>query len=102
MNLANSLCLLFGFSVLEHALEALRAEGHFNSSSWGLARLMADSRKAIRWVDFDLVFEGKDRRDGIAHHRVWLDLKDTRKYLDAIEAELRDWGRSLGNGGGRL
>ena len=90
-NIAYSLCLLFGFSVLEHALSALEAGGLFSSKARGLEQLMKDSQSGLIWVDFTTVFQGKERRDRVAHQRAWLVKEEIDRYLDAIEAELTGW-----------
>jgi len=87
-----NLTVLFAFSVLEETLLQLRDEGRFLCKSGKLSALMEASQKAnTPWVNYALVDEGRNKRNDIAHHRMWLPSSDCLKYVDAIEAELIRW-----------
>ncbi len=90
-NLAYNLCLLFAFSVLEHALLQLRDQGVFSSSSSKLGALIVNSKNALPWQNFVLVDRGRERRNAIAHDRVFIERAECWEYLAAIEAELHAW-----------
>jgi len=93
MNISHNLCLLFAFSVLEHILLQLKKEGIFASSSDNLGPMMTDSHSSgFRWRDFELVVEGREKRNGIAHRRILIARGECLKYIDAIEEELITWG----------
>jgi hypothetical protein len=87
----HNLVLVFAFSVLENVLTQLKYEKYFPSKKIGLEKLMLDSRKALVWLDFDVVNQGRDVRNKIAHHRKIVGHGDCARYIDAIEAELRAW-----------
>jgi len=86
-----SLTLLFGFTVLENVLQQLRDEGRFQCDKQGIKNLMKASRKSVKWIDYDLVNEARNRRNDVAHHQKWIEIKDCKRYLDAIEVELQGW-----------
>ncbi len=89
---AYSLTLLFGFTVIEHVLQQLSAEGHFACRSKFVGSLMAASRHSLPWVNFTLVDEAREQRNKIAHQQQWISIEDCERYLNAIENELRAWG----------
>lgn len=88
---AYSLTLLFSFTVLEHVLQQLRDEGRFTCKSNLVGNLMIASKKSLPWKDFILVDEARGRRNDIAHRQQWVEIDDCKKYIDAIENELRGW-----------
>lgn len=88
---AYSLTLLFGFTVLEHVLQQLQSEGQFSCKSISVSKLMIASQNSLPWVDYSLVDEARKRRNDIAHRQQWIEIDDCKKYLDAIENELRAW-----------
>ena len=90
-NFGYNLCLLFAFSVLEHALLQLRDEGVFSSSKSNLGALMDAGKKALPWQNFVLVDRGRETRNDIAHKRAFIEREECWKYLAAIEAELLAW-----------
>ncbi len=89
--LANSLLLLFAFSVLEQALLQLRNEGQFQCNSTKLGPLMAASQNVLPWRDYPLVDQAREKRNDIAHRRDWIGQAESYKYIDAIEQELTSW-----------
>ena len=90
-NLAYALCLLFAFSVLEHALLALRDQGVFGSHRSQLGPLMAASRAVLPWQDYGFVDQGRNSRNQIAHQQVVIERAETWRFIEAIEVELRAW-----------
>ena len=88
---AYSLTLLFGFTVLEHILQQLQNEGHFSCQSTSVGKLMIASQHSLPWVDYTLVDEVRKRRNDIAHRQQWIEIDDCKRYLDAVENELRAW-----------
>ena len=88
---AYSLTLLFGFTVLEHVLQQLRDEGRFSCNSFFVGKLMSASQNSLPWIDYALVDEARRRRNDIAHRQQWIEIDDCKRYLDAIESELRGW-----------
>ncbi len=91
VDFANSLLLLFGFSVLESVLQELRDQGTFACGFNTLSRLMRASKGAITWTNYDEVDKARDRRNLVAHEQTWLPRAETWKHLDAIERELISW-----------
>lgn len=90
-DVCHSLVILFAFSVLEEVLTQLRDEGNFTSGSQ-LGALMHASKSVIPWVDFNLVDKARQERNKVAHDQKILPRGDCWKYIDAIEAELLEWG----------
>jgi len=52
---------------------------------------MAASKSHLPCADFDLVDEGRDRRNALAHECKLLDEADCRRFIGAIGTELRAW-----------
>ena len=88
---AYSLTLLFAFTVLEHVLQQLCKEEYFDCKSQNVGPLMNKSQSSLVWIDYQLVDEARKRRNDIAHHQIWIQTADCKRYLDAIETELRGW-----------
>src|SRR5690349_25003410 len=89
--IAESLLLVFGTSVLEDALKQLKEEGAFACPRFELKALMRASRDALPWVNFDAVDTCRDRRNAVAHRREFLRRGEYASYLDDIERELLAW-----------
>jgi hypothetical protein len=92
---ANSLALVYAYAVLGNALETLRDKGWFRCNTWMLGPLMKESHSAkskLAWRDFGLVWEGKDKRDDVAHKADLPSREVCWKYIDAVKAELVAWG----------
>jgi hypothetical protein len=86
-----ALLLIYGFSVLEHALQQMGAEGTIGYQGNKLGRLFKASRKPALWPDgaiLSIVEEGKSARDDLAHRRIVPASAKTFAHLDAIEATL--------------
>ena len=90
-SVAYSLTLLFSFTVLEHVLQQLRDERRFACKSNFIGNLMTASKNSLPWIDFALIDEARERRNDIAHRQQWIEIDDCKKYIDAIESELRGW-----------
>lgn len=90
-NLAYALCLLCAFSVLEQVLIALRDQGAFVSRNSQLGLLMLASAGILPWQNYELVDQGRIKRNDIAHRQAVIERADTWRFIDAIEAELRAW-----------
>jgi hypothetical protein len=91
IKLANSLLVLFAFSVLERVLLQLRSEGHFQSKNTMLGCLMAASQNVLPWKDYTFIDQAREKRNDIAHRRQWIGQAESQKYIDAIELELTSW-----------
>jgi len=90
-DITHNLPFIQAFSVLNDVLLQLRDEGHFECSSIFLGALIESSKNRIPWTNFELVREGVDRRNGVAHHGDIVPRGDCWKYIDAIEVELVAW-----------
>ena len=88
---AHNLPLVHVYSVLNEVLLQLREEKHFECKNFFLGHLLTNSKNCLPWRDFDLVKEGADRRNDIAHRGKILPRGDCWKYIDAIEKELIGW-----------
>ena len=90
-----ALLLLYGYSVLEHALQQMGAEGVISYQGNKLRFLLDASRApADLWPNDDTyltVDEGKRARDDLAHRRVVPSREKTFEYLKAIETALIHW-----------
>ena len=91
-NAAHNLPLVHAFAVLNDALEQLRNEGKFECNGRELGRLMSASRHALNWQDYNLIFEGKNRRNDVAHRGDLLGREECWQYIDAVMRELANWG----------
>ncbi len=57
-----------------------------------LAHCMKIARVPLTWTDFNVVDDGRQRRNDLAHEAKLLTKVDCLKYIEAIEAELAAWG----------
>ena len=78
--------------VLDEVLIELRDQGEFASKGRHLGHRMRDSRGSLPWHDYPLVDSGKKARNDLAHKAIIAPIADCKKYVDAIEAELKAWG----------
>lgn len=46
----------------------------------------------LSWVDYSLVHKGKTARNDLAHRAVIASKKDCHMYIQAVGAELYEWG----------
>lgn len=88
----HNILLLFAFSVFENVLLQLKHEGTFTSKDNKLGSLMHGSKNNLTWVNFKLVDEAREKRNGITHDKNIISRKDCWEYIDAIENELFGWG----------
>ena len=91
-NFAYNLVLVFAYSVLEDVMRQLQHEGTLPSQRQRFKDVLEDSRSVLPWCDFTTVDEGRERRNDIAHRRVYLERADCWRYIDKIEDELIAWG----------
>jgi len=90
-NISHNLVLLFAFSVLEGVLKQLQDEGKFKRTRNRLGEIMAASKSAIQWLDYDMIDKAREDRNGIAHRQTIIERKKCWEYIDAIESELVGW-----------
>jgi len=89
---AESLLLLFAVSVLEDALKQLRVERVFRSRGDSLGLMMEESKEILPWVNYADVYAVKERRNSIAHDRMFLRSGECSQSLVVIAVELLAWG----------
>ncbi len=53
---------------------------------------MAASQNALPWQDYELINNGRDARNALAHQAKLLSKADCLRFIDAIESELKAWG----------
>lgn len=87
----SNLTLIFAYAVLADVLGQLRDEGEFSCPRSELGKLMEASQKVLRWVNFALVDEGRERRNDVAHRRMDFPREECRRYIKAIQQELIAW-----------
>jgi hypothetical protein len=92
-----NLPLLLAYSTLDHVLVQLIIEGQFvcqnkkgKDCQWLGERMLA-AKNAIPWIDYNLVDEGREARNAVAHEAKLSDAKDCIKYISAVQAELKNW-----------
>jgi len=90
-DVAHNLPLFHAYAVLNDVLLQLRDEKHFECERKFLASLLKASKTTLPWTQFDLVKEGVDRRNDIAHKGILLPSSDCWKYISAVEEELVAW-----------
>jgi hypothetical protein len=86
-----NLPFVLAFAVLDQVLDELIAQGLFKPRGTLLGAKMDASRGALPWQGYDLVWDGKEKRNDLAHEAKLLKKADCLRYVDAIEAELRAW-----------
>ena len=87
-----NLPLVLSYAVLDEALSILRDQGVFNCNDWQLDKKMKASKDKLPWVNYNLIDEGKRARNKLAHRAELLSEAECRKYVSAVEAELKAWG----------
>lgn len=90
-NISHNLVLLFAFSVLEGVLKQLQDEGKFRRTRNLLGEIMAASKSAIQWLDYNKVDKAREDRNDIAHRQTIIERDKCWEYIDAIESELVGW-----------
>jgi hypothetical protein len=91
-NFAYNLVLVFAYAVLEDVVRQLQDDGVVPSQRKRFKDLLADSQSVLPWRDFTSVDQGRERRNDIAHRRVFIERADCWLYIDKIEDELIAWG----------
>jgi hypothetical protein len=94
---AHNLPFLQACAVLNDVLAQLRDEQHFRCGRLGndrtpLGALVRDSEHALPWRNYPLIKEAKCCRNALAHRAKIIPHADCWRYIDAIEAELVQWG----------
>ncbi len=85
-----NLPFVLAYAVLHDALAALDTKGVW--ASLKLAKKMKASRAHLPWINFDLVDEGRDKRNDLAHESKLLSRADCLRYIEAVGVELKAWG----------
>lgn len=52
---------------------------------------MEASKTRLPWINYELVDEGKDKRNQVAHEAKHISIEECIKYINAIEEELKNW-----------
>ena len=86
-----NLPLVLAYAVLDLVLRELRDQGEFTCKAWQLGKKMAASQNALPWQDYDLVNNGRDARNDLAHQAKLLSKADCLRFIDAVESELKAW-----------
>ena len=86
-----NLPLVLAYACLDQVLGELRDEGVFSCRWWHLGEKMEASRCVLPWQDYDEVFDGKEKRNRIAHEATLLPKSECLQYIVAIEQELNAW-----------
>lgn len=86
--------------VLDMVLTELLYQGVYACKGWDpsmgkyppmLKKKMEASRTNMTWKDYDLVNEGRDSRNKVAHKAALVDKTECIKYVRAIEDEFKAW-----------
>ncbi len=88
---AHNLPFLHACSVLNEALEQMRDEGVFTGKGRTLGTLVELAQNQVSWVNYSAVTIMVGKRNDLAHRAALLPRGDCWRYLDVIEAELRNW-----------
>ncbi len=91
-NAAHNLPFMQALAVLNDVLEASAKEGRFKCGSRFLGPLLEAAKSELDWVDYDVISEAKERRDGVAHRGELLPRADCWKHIDIVKAQLVAWG----------
>src|SRR5262249_13401219 len=87
-----NLPLVLAYSTLDSVLDQFIDEGVFQCKYRQLGRMMESAKTGIKWRNYDLVSEGREARNDLAHENAIVDKAHCLKYVDAIGNELRGWG----------
>ena len=91
-NAAQNLPFMHAYAVLNDTLEQLAREMNFEYKGRSLGRLLEHSESTLPWQNFTLIDEGKEHRNGVAHHGKLLERSECWRYINAIKDELCAWG----------
>ncbi len=86
-----NLPFVLAFAVLDDFFSELREQGDLKCKSWMLGPKMKAAKNILTWKNYDLVLEGKEARDNLAHKGICACKNDCLMYIDAIENELKGW-----------
>ncbi|MGY6274169.1 hypothetical protein [Methylomonas sp. MgM2] len=84
-NSFHNLPFLLAYSVLDGVLSEIIQQGVFTCRSWMLGKKMEASVTAISWQDYNLIAEGREKRNRLAHDSVLLSKVECLQYIHAIE-----------------
>jgi hypothetical protein len=92
-----NLPLVLAYAALDDVLAQFIVEGVFrclkkNGNCFNLGDKMDSAKEAISWVNFDLVKEGREARNDLAHESKLVEKHRCLKYIQAVEDELKKWG----------
>ena len=90
-----NLPLVLAYGVLDQVLSDFMEKGLFpvpNRKRPLLGDKMIASRHHLRWRNYDLVEQGKNARNNLAHEGHLLGKSQCLAFIDAIENELNGWG----------
>ena len=90
-NAAHNLPFIHAYSVLNETLIVLGKEGNFSCKPIFLGKLLASSKGAFSWIDYETIVKGVDRRNDVAHRGDLLDRGECWHYVDAVKMELESW-----------
>lgn len=62
-----NLPFVLAYAVLDNVLSELREQGDIKSKSWMIGAKMEASRDIFPWLNYELVYKGKDGRNNLAH-----------------------------------
>jgi hypothetical protein len=84
--------LVLAYAVLDQVLNELIAQGDFKCKSFLLGEKMDASKGTLKWQDYQLVFNGKEARNDLAHKAMLVPKDNCLRFIDGIERELQAWG----------
>jgi hypothetical protein len=76
---------------MNEALDQLSKEGHFRCKSIFLGKLLLASKGKLNWLDFQLIYDGAERRNDLAHRGEVVPRGECWKYIEAIQTQLAAW-----------
>jgi hypothetical protein len=86
-----NLPLLLAYDVLADVLRASRKQGDFRCKSAFLGPMMKASRNELDWVDWDVLRNGVDLRNAVAHDGALHDAGTCATAMDAVQRQLEAW-----------
>ncbi len=88
-----NLLMMLAYASLDEALSQFIEEEIFSCQGKKLlGAKMEASRANIPWRNYEIVFEGKEARNELAHESVLSDKNNCLKYVSAIRNEFQSWG----------
>lgn len=86
-----NLRVVLAFSVLELVLKIYKQGGAFQAPNEKLQVLMSKSQSCLAWKNYNLVDEGRDKRNKLVHQRLQMETAKAQEYINAIKTELIFW-----------